>query len=102
MCRLARAIAITREPMEIGPVVGYAIPRKELKKLYSRNGFQNLELIVTRHVEQWIAAEMVFEIRENIFFYLDPDDVGDRNARNELVLKYSEDERNLTLMGYMP
>lgn len=101
MCRLARAKAITKGPIEVGPVAGYAIQASELKKIYIRNGFQNPE-IAHKHVDQWQIAQMAFRIRENIFFYLDAENFEEREAYDELIRQYTDDERDMKILGYMP
>lgn len=102
MCELARAIAMAKGPKAIGPLLGYSVTTEELKKLYSRNGFQNLDLVTLNHIEIWIYADMAFRHNENIFFYLNRNDLGSRSAYEKLEELKAQDKTGLTVVGWMP
>lgn len=83
MCKLARAMAIEREPRKVGPLTGYSVTINELKKIYIRNGFQNME-VMKSHIDKWVAAEMAIRALDNVFFYLDIQDFDEAAALRKL------------------
>lgn len=85
MCRLARAKAITEEPKKLGPVYGYSVSVADLRKIYTRNGFSNLDAVVTSHIKGWENAEMAIRARDRVYFFLDTTVYEEKKAYDRLM-----------------
>lgn len=102
MCKLARAIATMEEPTRTANIIGYSASVKEIRTLYIRNGFQNIDDILLRHIKQWGLAGMAFKINERIYFYLDEQDWSDRDSFDRLIKTAdSAGMPDLTIIGFM-
>lgn len=76
-------MAIEEGPKAIGPMYGYGLTTKDLKKIYIRNGFEHLE-IINRHVTKWTTAGMAYRILDSVVFFLDVKDMDDAEAYRRL------------------
>lgn len=104
MCDLARMMAIRNGPSRMGPVFGYSVSKIEIKVLYARNGFQNIDAVVTAHINRWRDGKLAREIRGRVFFYLNRSLIDDDDAYWKLLDYVKEEhltEDECEIFGFM-
>lgn len=96
MRELAKALAIRKGVIEAGGYVGYALTMKELRVIYSNEGFpvmQRGNKTLENHIAMWELAHKALKVSNVVFFGLDSSDWMDdepHDAIREAISKQGD------------
>lgn len=96
MRELAKALAIRKGVIEAGGYAGYALSMKDLRVIYSNEGFPVMQKgckTLDNHIAMWEMAHKALRVNNIVFFGLDPDDWMDdepHDAIRECVAKQTD------------
>lgn len=81
----------------MGPLLGYSVSLGDMRTLYTRNGFANLDKVIKDHIDGWVAADMAIRALDNVFFYLDAANYDEHQAIKKL--ETMDKDPNVEIVG---
>lgn len=98
MRELAKALAIRRGVVEAGGYAGFALSMKDLRVIYSNEGFPVMQRgckTLDNHIAMWETAHKALRVNNIVFFALDADDWMDDDPHDAIRAHIAQGQEGL-------